>query len=443
MKHAYRAPRGLNEKLVTELSAHKTEPTWMLERRLHALNLFKQMPLPRWGPDLTALDMTNLHYYLQAVPHQHDSWHTLPEKIRQTFDQLGIPEAERSFLAGTGAQYESEMVYKQLRDRWQKQGVIFLSPEEGLSEHAALFKQHFGSVVPIDDNKFAALNSAVWSGGTFLYIPKGVRVEEPIQTYFRMDSPNMGQFERTLIIADEGSFVHYVEGCSAPVYRTGSLHSAVVELIALPGSRIRYTTIQNWSDNVYNLVTKRAIAHEQATVEWIDGNFGSAVTMKYPTTHLRGKGASGTLISVNVADEKQILDSGGSMIHHAPHTRSNIISKSLCRNGGRSHARTNLVIMPGAHDSHCASQCDSLLLNKGSRADAHPRIDVREPRSEVSHEASVGTLSPEHLFYLQSRGFTQQEARALILNGFVEPFVSQLPMEYAVEINRLIAMELP
>ena len=443
MTHTYRAPRGLNKKIVAEISARKAEPAWMLKRRLDALELFEQMPLPAWGPDLSALDMANLHYYLQAVPRQHNSWRTLPEQIRQTFDQLGIPEAERNFLAGTGAQYESEIIYKQLREKWREQGVIFLSPEEGLGEHAKLFKQYFGSVVPPDDNKFATLNSAVWSGGTFLYVPKGVRIEEPVQAYFRMDSPNMGQFERTLIIADEGSFVHYVEGCSAPVYRTGSLHSAVVELIALPGAHIRYTTIQNWSNNVYNLVTKRAVAHEDATVEWIDGNFGSGVTMKYPTTHLRGTGASGTLISINVADNGQILDSGGSMIHHAPHTRSNIVSKSICRDGGQSHFRSNLVVMPEARNCRCASRCDSLLLGKGSRADALPRIDVRETSAEVSHEASIGTLSPEHLFYLQTRGFTAQEARALILNGFIKPFVSQLPMEYAIEINRLITMELP
>jgi len=442
MTRPYRAPKGLNRHTVEKISAGKGEPKWMRDFRLHALELFEQRPMPSWGPDLSAVDLDALHCYVKATEHTHSSWQALPERIRSTFEQLGIPEAERDFLAGVGAQFESEMVYKQLRERWQQQGVVFLSTEDGLGQYADLFRKHFASIVPPQDNKFAALNSALWSGGTFIYIPPGVHVEEPLHAYFRMDSEQMGQFERTLIIADEGSSVHYVEGCSAPVHRTSSLHSAVVEIIALRGARVRYTTIQNWSNNVYNLVTKRAVAHEDATVEWIDGNFGSAVTMKYPTIHLRGSGANGQLISVNVSGKGQVHDTGGSIIHYAPHTRSNILSKSISRDGGRSTFRSTLRVMPGANHVCCASRCDSLILDEQSHADAHPHIDVQEPRAQVSHEASVGTLCPEHLFYLQSRGLAPQEARALILNGFIEPFVRELPMEYAVEINRLIALDL-
>ncbi len=440
--HIYRSPKGLNEKIVRDISQQKNEPYWMTEFRLAALKLFEQKPMPTWGADLSAMDPYDLYYYIKPIENQQHSWDTVPDSMKQTFEKLGIPQAEQKFLAGVGAQYESEMIYKQLKQRWKDQGVIFLDMSSALREFPKLFKQYFATIVPPDDNKFAALNSAVWSGGSFVYVPKGVKIDMPLQAYFRMNSSSMGQFERTLIIADTGSYVHYVEGCSAPVYRKSSLHSAVVELIALPGSHIRYTTIQNWSNNVYNLVTKRAIAHERATIEWIDGNFGSKVTMKYPCIVLKGKHARGQVISIAVAKRGQEQDAGAKIIHCAPYTTSNIVSKSLSKDGGRSSYRGLLKVLKGAHHARSKVQCDALLFDAQSHTNTYPTVIIDEQLVDVGHEASVSKISQEQLFYLQSRGLTEQTARALIVNGFIDVFVKELPMEYAVEINRLIAHEM-
>ncbi len=438
----YTAPKGLDTHLVRDISAQKNEPSWMESFRLKALALFQAKPMPEWGPDLSELDHNDVHYYVKPVETQSNSWETVPEEIKQTFEAIGIPQAERSMLAGVGAQFESEVIYKQLKKKWADQGVIFCDMSTALKEHPELFKKYFGTVIPAHDNKFAALNSAVWSGGSFVYVPKGVKVDMPLQAYFRINAQSMGQFERTLIIAEPGSYVHYVEGCSAPVYKQNSLHSAVVELIALPGSHIRYTTIQNWSGNVYNLVTKRAIAHEDATVEWIDGNFGSKVTMKYPCIVLKGKRAHGQVISIAVAGKGQHQDAGAKIIHLAPHTTSNIISKSLSKDGGRTSYRGLLKVVKGAHHSKAKIQCDALIFDAQSQTDTYPTIDVKEQRVDIGHEASVSKISEEQLIYLQSRGLSEQAARALIVNGFIDVFVKELPMEYAVEINRLIAHEM-
>ena len=441
-KSIYQSPKGLNIKVVRDISAEKKEPSWMTSFRLKALAIFEAKPMPQWGADLSELDHDDIHYYVKPVEKQSNSWDTVPESIKQTFDALGIPQAERRMLAGVGVQFESEVIYKQLKKQWADQGVIFCDMSTALTEHPELFKKYFSTVIPPHDNKFAALNSAVWSGGSFVYVPKGVKIDMPLQAYFRINSQSMGQFERTLIIAEPGSYVHYVEGCSAPVYTKNSLHSAVVELIALPGSHIRYTTIQNWSNNVYNLVTKRAIAHEGATVEWIDGNFGSKVTMKYPCIILKGRRAHGQVISIAVAGKGQHQDAGAKIIHLAPHTTSNIVSKSLSKDGGRTSYRGLLKIIKGAHNAKSKIQCDALIFDKESQTDTYPTIDVKEPRVDIGHEASVSKISDEQLLYLQSRGLTEQEARAMIVNGFIDLFVKELPMEYAVEINRLIAHEM-
>lgn len=438
----YTAPKGLNIQLVRDISAQKNEPSWMTSFRLKALALFEAKPMPKWGADLSGLDHSDVHYYVKPVETQSSSWETVPDSIKQTFEALGIPQAERSMLAGVGAQFESEVIYKQLKKKWADQGVIFCDMSTALAEHTELFKKYFGTVIPPHDNKFAALNSAVWSGGSFVYVPKGVKIDMPLQAYFRINAQSMGQFERTLIIAEPGSYVHYVEGCSAPVYKKNSLHSAVVELIALPGSHIRYTTIQNWSNNVYNLVTKRAIAYEGAKVEWIDGNFGSKVTMKYPCIILKGKRAHGQVISIAVAGKGQHQDAGAKIIHLAPHTTSNIISKSLSKDGGRTSYRGLLKVAKGAHHAKSKIQCDALIFDAASQTDTYPTIDVKEQRVDIGHEASVSKISEEQLLYLQSRGITEQAARALIVNGFIDVFVKELPMEYAVEINRLIAHEM-
>jgi Fe-S cluster assembly protein SufB len=441
-KAIYQSPKGLNIQVVRNISAEKKEPSWMTSFRLKALAIFEAKPIPQWGADLSELDHDDIHYYIKPVEKQSGSWDTVPESIKQTFDALGIPQAERSMLAGVGAQFESEVIYKQLKKQWADQGVIFCDMSTALAEHPELFKKYFGTVIPPHDNKFAALNSAVWSGGSFVYVPKGVKIDMPLQAYFRINAQSMGQFERTLIIAEPGSYVHYVEGCSAPVYTKNSLHSAVVELIALPGSHIRYTTIQNWSNNVYNLVTKRAIAHEDATVEWIDGNFGSKVTMKYPCIILKGRRAHGYVISIAVAGKGQHQDAGAKIIHVAPHTTSNIVSKSLSKEGGRTSYRGLLKIIKGAYNAKSKIQCDALIFDKESQTDTYPTIDVKESRVDIGHEASVSKISDEQLLYLQSRGLTEQEARAMIVNGFIDLFVKELPMEYAVEINRLIAHEM-
>lgn len=433
---------GLNESVVRAISKEKNEPAWMLEFRLRALAIFEQKPMPSWGPDLTELDCEAIQYYLKATEKQQSSWDTVPDHIKNTFEALGVPQAERSFLAGVGAQFESEIVYQNLQQQWKDKGVIFCDIETALKDHSELVKNYFATVIPAHDNKFAALNSAVWSGGSFVYVPSGVRIDMPLQAYFRIDEQRMGQFERTLIIAEPGSYVHYVEGCSAPVYRSSSLHSAVVEIIALEGAHVRYTTIQNWSSNVYNLVTKRSIAHTKSTVEWIDGNFGSKVTMKYPCIILKGEGAKGQIISIAVAGKGQHQDAGAKIIHLAPHTSSNIISKSISKEGGRTSYRGLLKVIKGAHHVSSRVQCDALLLDERSRTDTYPTLKVEEERTDVGHEASVSNIDGEQLFYAMSRGFSEQQARAMIINGFIDVFVKELPMEYAVEINRLIAHEM-
>lgn len=434
--------KGLNREIVADISQRKSEPQWMTDFRLAALDIFESKPMPSWGADLGDLDPDDIYYYIKPVADQQTQWSDVPEKIKTTFEKLGIPQAEQQFLAGVGAQFDSEVIYKNLKKRWADQGVIFCDMSVAVRDHEDLVKKYFATVIPAHDNKFAALNSAVWSGGSFVYVPAGVRIEMPLQAYFRIDASQMGQFERTLIIAEPGSFVEYVEGCSAPIYKKNSLHSAVVELIALPGAHIRYTTIQNWSNNVYNLVTKRAIAYKDARVEWVDGNFGSKITMKYPGIVLKETGAKGSIISLAVAGNGQHQDSGGKIMHLAAHTTSSIIAKSISKDGGRSSYRGLLKVIKGAHNVQSKVQCDALIFDDISQTDTYPTIDVREDRVTVEHEASVSKVSDEQLFYLQSRGLDEQSARALIVNGFIDAFVQLLPMEYAVEINRLIAMEM-
>jgi Fe-S cluster assembly protein SufB len=438
----YKTEKGLYKKIVTQISEQKNEPGWMIDFRLAALEQFEKMAMPTWGANLQDLDHHDIHYYVRSLETQQNSWDGVPDYIKKTFDALGIPQAEQKFLAGVGAQYESEVVYKKLKKEWADKGVLFTDMSTALREQPELFKKYFATVIPINDNKFAALNSAVWSGGSFVYVPAGVQIDLPLQAYFRINAPQMGQFERTLIIAEPGSSIHYIEGCSAPLYRSSSLHSAVVEIVALAKSRVRYTTIQNWSNNVYNLVTKRAIAYRNATVEWVDGNFGSKVTMKYPAIILKESGAKGQIISIAVADAGQHQDSGGKVIHLASNTTSNIVAKSISKNGGRSTYRGLLKVIKGAHNVQSRVNCDALLLDDHSRTDTYPTVDVREQSADVGHEASVSKISDDHIFYLKSRGLSEAAARALILNGFIDAFVKELPMEYAVEINRLVAMEM-
>lgn len=440
--YIFKSKKGLNRKIVTDISEQKNEPGWMTDFRLKALDIFERLPMPTWGADLSDLDPNDIYYYVRPVEKQKTSWDDIPTDIKTTFEKLGIPQAEQKYLSGVGAQYESEVVYKSLKKKWAEQNVLFLDTSSALQQFPELFKKYFATVVPAHDNKFAALNSAVWSGGSFVYVPKGVHIDMPLQAYFRINASSMGQFERTLIIAEDNSSVHYVEGCSAPIYRKNSLHSAVVELIAHNNANIRYTTIQNWSNNVYNLVTKRAVAHEQAKVEWIDGNFGSKVTMKYPCIILKGKGAQGQIISIAVADKGQHQDAGGKIIHAAENTTSNIVSKSISQRGGRSSYRGLLNVAKGAKNARATVQCDALLLDTISRSDTYPTVKVNEQTADVGHEASVSNISEEQLFYLMSRGFSEQTARAMIVNGFIDAFVKELPMEYAVEINRLITMHM-
>ncbi len=441
--HVYKTEKGLNEQIVRDISAKKNEPEWMLELRLKGLKNFEERPMQKWGPSLESLDTNDIYYYVKPVEKQERSWDDVPADIKETFDRLGVPESERQHLAGLGAQYESEMVYHNLKKEWADQGVIFVDTETGLREHPELFKKYFGTVVPFNDNKFAALNTAVWSGGSFVYIPKGVHVTAPLQTYFRINAEQMGQFERTLIIAEEGSFIHYVEGCTAPTYSTSSLHSAVVEIIAMPGARVRYSTIQNWSRNVFNLVTKRAVAYRDSFVEWIDGNLGSSVTMKYPAVILKEPGARAEILSVAMASwPGQVQDSGAKVTHEAPNTSSKIVSKSISSNGGRSSYRGSVKILDGAENCKSFVQCDALLLDDKSRSDTYPYVEVREPDVDIGHEASVAKIGDEKIFYLMSRGLSDSEARTMVVNGFIEPFIKELPMEYALEMNRLIAMEM-
>ncbi|GAA1053108.1 MULTISPECIES: Fe-S cluster assembly protein SufB [Dietzia] len=437
------AQRGLSEAVVRDISTKKSESEWMLAKRLKALATFYKKPMPGWGSDLSGIDFDNIKYFVRSTEKQATSWEDLPEEIKNTYDKLGIPEAEKQRLvAGVAAQYESEVVYHQIREDLESQGVIFMDTDTALKEHPEYFEEYFGSVIPAGDNKFSALNTAVWSGGSFIYVPPGVQVDIPLQAYFRINTENMGQFERTLIIVDEGAYVHYVEGCTAPIYKSDSLHSAVVEIVVKKGGRCRYTTIQNWSNNVYNLVTKRARAEEGATMEWIDGNIGSKVTMKYPAVWLTGEHAKGEVLSVAFAGEGQHQDTGSKMLHLAPNTSSNIVSKSVARGGGRSAYRGLIQINAGAKGSKSNVECDALLVDNISRSDTYPYIDIRENDVTLGHEATVSKVSQDQLFYLMSRGLAEDEAMAMIVRGFVEPIAKELPMEYALELNRLIELQM-
>ncbi len=437
------AKRGLSEEVVRDISAKKSEPDWMLQRRLKGLKLFGKKPMPTWGSDLSGIDFDNIKYFVRSTEKQAATWDDLPADIKNTYDRLGIPEAEKQRLvSGVAAQYESEVVYHQIREDLEEQGVLFLDTDTALREQPELFRQYFGTVIPVGDNKFAALNTAVWSGGSFIYVPPGVNVEIPLQAYFRINTENMGQFERTLIIVDEGAYVHYVEGCTAPIYSSDSLHSAVVEIIVKKNARCRYTTIQNWSNNVYNLVTKRAIAEEGATMEWIDGNIGSKVTMKYPSVWLMGEHAKGEVLSIAFAGNGQHQDAGAKMVHCAPNTSSTIVSKSVARGGGRTSYRGLVQIQEGAHGSRSTVKCDALLVDQISRSDTYPYVDVREDDVSMGHEATVSKIGEDQLFYLMSRGMTEDEAMAMVVRGFVEPIARELPMEYALELNRLIELQM-
>jgi Fe-S cluster assembly protein SufB len=438
----FRTEKGLSPEVVAAISAHKNEPEWMLKFRLKALAHFRKRAMPSWGADLSGIDFDNIYYYVKPVEEQSRSWDDVPDSIRQTFDRLGIPEAERKFLAGVSAQYDSEVVYHSIREDLDKLGVLFGDCDTGLRDHPEIFRKYFGTVIPANDNKFAALNSAVWSGGSFVYVPKGVRVDVPLQAYFRINSDNMGQFERTLIIAEEGSYVHYIEGCTAPTYSSDSLHSAVVEIIAHKGAHVRYTTIQNWSSNVYNLVTKRAIAYEDARVEWIDGNLGSKVTMKYPAIYLMGERAHGEVLSAAFAGEGQHQDAGAKCIHVASNTTSNIVSRSISKDGGRTSYRGHIKVHEKATGVRSSVRCDALLLDEASQSDTYPYMDIESSDVTIGHEATVSKIGDEQIFYLMSRGLSESDATALIVNGFFEPFVKELPMEYAVELNRLLAVQM-
>ncbi len=443
-KPVFKAQPGLSEKIVRQISAHKDEPEWMLEFRLKALEVYYSKPMPKWGGDLSQLEETldEIYFYLKPQEKMERSWDDVPQEIKDTFEKLGIPEAERKALAGVGAQYESEMVYHSLKEQWAEQGVIFDSIEDGLRNHPELFREHFGTVIPTHDNKFAALNSAVWSGGSFVYIPKGVEVEIPLQAYFRVNTEKMGQFERTLIIVDEGSQAHYIEGCTAPTYSSDSFHSGVIEIIVKKKARFRYTTIQNWSNNMYNLVTQRAMVHEAATMEWLDGNLGSKLTMKYPSCFLVGEGAHGSILSIAYASEGQHQDTGGKVIHAAPNTTSQITSKSISKGTGRSSYRGMCKVYDGAVGSKSNVECDALLLDEAARTDTYPYIEIDENRSTIGHEATVSKVGEEQLFYLMSRGISEEEAMAMVVRGFIEPIAKELPLEYAIELNRLIEMEM-
>ena len=452
VKYGFRDPeeyflkgaKGLSHEVVEMISRMKKEPEWMRQFRHEALDIFLSKPMPGWGNTelLNEIDFSDIYYYIKPTEFQSKNWDDVPENIKKTFDKLGIPEAERKFLAGVSAQYESEVVYHSMKKDLEKQGIVFLDMDTGLREREDIVKKYFSTVIPPADNKFAALNSAVWSGGSFIYVPPGVDVKIPLQAYFRINAENMGQFERTLIIADKGSRVHYIEGCTAPVYSTNSLHSAVVELIALEGAYIRYTTIQNWSHNIYNLVTKRAIAHKNATVEWVDGNLGSKLTMKYPCVYLVGEGAKGEILSIAFAGGEQHQDAGAKVIHAAPNTSSRITSKSISKAGGRASYRGLVKVYPKATNSKVSVECDALLIDDNSRSDTYPTMEIDNDEVRIEHEARVSKIAEEQLFYLTSRGLTEDEARLLIINGFIEPFTKELPMEYAVELNRLIELEM-
>ena len=437
----FKARKGIDAEIVNQISDMKNEPDWMREFRLKSLEMFFAKPMPKWGGRI-AIDFQDIYYYLKPTDHQGKTWDDVPQEIKDTFDKLGIPEAEKKFLAGVKAQFESEVVYGSLKEELGDQGVIFSDTDSAVREHPDLVREYFSKVIPPDDNKFAALNSAVWSGGSFIYVPPGVKIEFPLQAYFRINAENMGQFERTLIICDEGSSIHYVEGCTAPMYSTESLHSAVVEIICKRGSRCRYSTIQNWANNIYNLVTKRAMAYRDATMEWVDGNLGSRLTMKYPAVYMMEPGARGEILSIAFAGEGQHQDAGAKLVHCAPNTTGQIISKSISKNGGRSSYRGLVRVEKGAKNTKCKVVCDALILDSRSRSDTYPYIEVAEQDVTVGHEASVSRIGEEQMFYLTSRGLTEAEASAMIVNGFIEPLVKELPMEYAVEMNRLIQLQM-
>jgi Fe-S cluster assembly protein SufB len=440
--YVHLSKKGLSKETVISISKLKNEPQWMLDFRLRAFDVFMKKPMPNWGADLSTIDFQNIYYYAKASEKTEKNWEDVPENVRNTFDKLGIPEAEKKFLAGVGAQYESEVVYHHLREDLEKQGVVFLDTDTALKEKPELLKKYFGKIIPPEDNKFSALNSAVWPGGSFIYVPPGVKVDMPLQAYFRINAENIGQFERTLIIVDEGAEVHYIEGCTAPVYSSESLHCAVVELVALKDAKLRYTTIQNWSSDVYNLVTKRAHAYEGATVEWIDGNIGSKITMKYPGIYLLGERAYGETLSVAFAGKNQHQDTGAKMLHLAPNTTSKVTSKSVSRLNGRSTYRGLLKVVKGATNVKATVRCDALLLDDTAKTDTYPYMEIDAEDATVTHEATVGKIGDEQIFYLMSRGFNEEEALSLIVNGFMEPFTKELPMEYAVELNRLIKLEM-
>jgi len=442
LKPFYSTSKGLSKKTVEEISHIKNEPLWMREKRLRALELFFSKKMPQWGGNLNKINFDEIYYYVKPTEKQGRSWEDVPSEIKNTFDKIGIPQAERKFLAGVGAQYDSEVIYHSISKMLEKKGVIFCDTDTALQKYPEIIKEYFGKIIPAADNKFAALNTAVWSGGSFIYVPKGVHVQLPLQAYFRINAKNMGQFERTLIIADEGSYVHYVEGCTAPIFTTDSLHSAVVEILVKKGARVRYTTIQNWSKNVYNLVTKRMFVEEEGFGEWIDGNLGSQLTMKYPSVYLKGRKARGEVLSLAFAGAGQHQDAGGKAIHLAPETTSAITSKSVSKDGGRTSYRGLLKVIKGAENCKSTVRCDALILDGKSRADTYPTMDIGEEKVTIGHEASVSKIGEEQLFYFQSRGISQQQAEVMIVNGFVEPIVRELPMEYAIELNRLIQLEM-
>jgi Fe-S cluster assembly protein SufB len=438
----FKMRKGLDRSIVEEISKMKGEPQWMTDYRVKAYEIFGKKPMPNWGADLSTIDFQDIYYYVKPTSDEAKSWDDVPADMKRTFDKLGIPEAEQKFLSGVGAQYDSEVVYHKIKESLEKQGVIFLSCDQGLRDHEALFKQYFGTVIPSTDNKFAALNSAVWSGGSFIYVPKGVHVDVPLQAYFRINTKDMGQFERTLIIVDEGAYVHYVEGCTAPIYSSDSLHSAVVEIIVKKGGRCRYTTIQNWSNNVYNLVTKRAVAYENATMEWVDGNLGSKITMKYPAVYMMEPGAHAEVLSIAFAGKGQHTDAGAKAVHCAPNTTSKIISKSISKDGGRAGYRGLVKVVKGAVNCRSTVNCDALILDEESRSDTYPYMEIEEDKVTIGHEATVSKIGDEQIFYLTSRGIPEEEAAAMIVAGFIEPIVKELPMEYAVEMNRLIQLQM-
>ena len=440
--HVFQTGKGLSEEVVRQISAQKNEPEWMLEFRLKALKHFEGRPMPEWGPDLSGLNLDEIYFYTKPAEAEGRSWDEVPETIKDTFNKLGIPEAEQKFLAGVGAQYESEMVYHSIQEHLEEQGVIFKSIENGLREHPDLFREYFGTIIPIEDNKFAALNSAVWSGGSFVYVPPGVKVEMPMQAYFRVNQADQGQFERTLIIIDEGAEAHYVEGCTAPIYTTDSFHSGVIEIVVKKNARFRYTTIQNWSNNMYNLVTQRSVVHENGTMEWVDANLGSKITMKYPSCYLVGEGAHGEILSLAFASAGQHQDTGGKVIHVAPNTSSKITSKSISKSDGRASYRGLLKVHEQAENSRSNVVCDALLLDDHSRSDTYPYIEIDAQDVNIGHEASVSKVGEEQLFYLMSRGLSEEEAASMVVSGFIEPLVKELPMEYAIEMNRLIQLQM-